>query len=35
MKRLMLVLPLVCVVLFGFSQEKKHRVVWDLSSTDT
>ena len=35
MKRLMLVLPLVCFVLFGFSQEKKHRVVWDLSSTDT
>ena len=35
MKKWMLVLPLLLIVLFGFSQEKKHRVVWDLSSTDT
>jgi len=31
----MLALFLVCFSLFGFSQEKKHRVVWDISSADT
>lgn len=32
---MMIAFSLVCVTLVGFSQEKKHRVVWDLSSADT
>lgn len=35
MKKQLLLLTLSCLSLFGYSQEKKHRVVWDLSSTDT
>ena len=35
MKIMMIAFSLVCVTLVGFSQEKKHRVVWDLSSADT
>ena len=35
MKKQLLVLCLLSFALNGFSQEKKHRVVWDLSSSDT
>lgn len=35
MKKQLLLLTLSCLSLFGYSQQKKHRVVWDLSSADT
>jgi intracellular sulfur oxidation DsrE/DsrF family protein len=35
MKKQLLVLSLLIFGMYGFAQEKKHRVVWDLSSADT
>lgn len=35
MKKQLLLVSVLIFGLFGFAQEKKHRVVWDLSSTDT
>lgn len=35
MKKQLLLIFLLVIGLIGFAQEKKHRVVWDLSSTDT
>lgn len=35
MKKQLLVFTFLILCLIGFAQEKKQRVVWDLSSTDT
>lgn len=35
MKKQLLLISLMIFGMFGFAQDKKHRVVWDLSSTDT
>jgi intracellular sulfur oxidation DsrE/DsrF family protein len=35
MKKYMLGLFFLMVAVFGYAQDKKHRVVWDLSSADT